>query len=204
MLAAGAAAIAAALGLHASSGVPARTRAEIRLQTLAGVAHRLYLEEAKGTIARHDAERIARDPKVIAALRSGSHGALRAAAFRELYLPYHVVRLAIHGNGIATDVGGPFVIAPERHTFTVAGRTASVDASVQDVAGFVKLIRRQTGLQSDVRDHHGNEYTNLPRPGLRLPTSGVVTIGRRARLVRSFTVTGWGHTQLLVRLIEPL
>lgn len=200
-LAAVAAAVAAAVGLHTSSGVPAATRAEIRMQTLESVAKRLYIEEAHGTIGRDNARRIAHDPRVLAAVRTSNHAALRAAAFRELYLPHHVVRLAIHGGGTATDVGGAFVIAPQRYAFRVGGRPATVDASVQDVAGFVKLIKRQTGLISDVRDHHGHEYTSLPRSGLRLPTSGVVTIGSRAYLVRSFTVNGWGGTKLLVRLI---
>src|SRR4051794_28652701 len=61
--------------------------AQARADAFATVAARLYREEAAGPTGIRNATRIAHDPAIVAALRSGRRGALRAAALRELFLP---------------------------------------------------------------------------------------------------------------------
>ena len=86
----------------------------MRADTLAGVARRIYHQEAGGAVGHAAVKRIARDPALLAALHRGSPTALRAAALRQLFNPgKHVVRLSlVRGAQTLTDVGGAFVVAP--------------------------------------------------------------------------------------------
>ena len=88
--------------------------AAVRADTLAGVARRIYDQEAGGAVGHAAVRRIARDRALLAALGSGNPAALRAAALRQLFNPgKHVVRLSVVRAGRKlTDVGGAFVVAP--------------------------------------------------------------------------------------------
>ena len=78
------------------------------------MARRIYHQEADGAVGHAAVKRIARDPALLAAMRSGNPAALRAAALRQLFNPgKHVVRLSVmRGGRTLTDVGGRFVVAP--------------------------------------------------------------------------------------------
>ena len=192
---------AAVIGVHPAPAHPARTPAEIRLAALSGVARRLYTREARGTAVRAAVHRITADPRILAAVRARDPRALRAAALRELFAPGHVVRIAVRAGGLSVDVGGRFVVAPWERRSRVAGRTVTVDASIQDVAGFGKLVRREVGLDAVVADHHGHRWSSLGGRPVRLPLSGAAVVDGRARLVRSFVVRGWHGEQLTVRVL---
>ena len=105
--------------------------AAVRADTLAGVARRIYDQEAGGAVGHAAVKRIARDRALLAALGSGNEAALRAAALRQLFNPgKHVVRLSVvRGGRTLTDVGGAFVVAPARLPL----RGAVLEASMQDV-----------------------------------------------------------------------
>jgi hypothetical protein len=168
------------------------------------VAQRLYHEESRGIVATAAASRIAHDPAIGRAVRAGDARALRAAALHDLYAPGHVVRIAVRGGGVSTDVGGPFVVAQQQRSVAVGRRHAIVDTAIQDIAGYAKLINRQTGLDAVIKDYHGHVYSTIPGGArMRLPDSGVTTVRGRARLVRSFTERGWNGELLLVRIIGP-
>jgi hypothetical protein len=110
VLAGGSLALALATGGAGAAGPPAGAR----LDAYVDVARRLYALEADGTVARAAARRLARDPRLAAAARSGAPRPLRSAALRELFLPgRHVVRLSLaRGDRELVDVGGRFVVAP--------------------------------------------------------------------------------------------
>ena len=174
---------------------PATAAAGVRADTLAGVARRIYQQEADGAVGHAAVRRIARDRALRAAMRHGSPSALRAAALRQLFNPgKHVVRLSVtRGGKTLTDVGGRFVVSPAH--LKVQGDV--IEASMQDVIGFVKLVHRLTGADVVVRGGPGHVESSLAgAASAALPTSGNATIAGRAYVVRSFAEVGFGGEPL--------
>jgi hypothetical protein len=175
--------------------------AAVRADTLAGVARRIYSQEAGGAVGHAAVKRIARDRALLAALGSGNMAALRAAALRQLFNPgKHVVRLSVvRGGRTLTDVGGTFVVAPARRSL----RGAVLEASMQDVVGYVKLVHRLTGAQIVVRGAPGHVESSLAAAAASasLPASGSTTIAGRSYVVRSFPEAGFGAESLQVWIL---
>jgi hypothetical protein len=181
---------------------PATAAAGVRAATLAGVARRIYRQEAAGAVGHAAVRRLARDRALIAAMRSGRPAALRAAALRQLFNPgKHVVRLRVlRGGRTLADVGGRFVVSASR--LRVHGDV--IEASMQDVIGFVKLVHRLTGVQVVVRGAPGHAESSLPgATETALPASGNATIAGHAYVVRSFRERGFGGESLDVRVLSP-
>jgi NAD(P)-dependent dehydrogenase (short-subunit alcohol dehydrogenase family) len=179
---------------------PATAAAGVRADTLAGVARRIYRQEAAGAVGHAAVRRLARDHALIAAMRGDQPAALRAAALRQLFNPgRHVVRLRIlRGGRTLTDVGGRFVVSPAR--VTVHGDV--IEASMQDVVGFVKLVHRLTGVQVVVRGAPGHVESSLPdATETALPASGNATIAGQPYVVRSFREVGFGAEALRVWIL---
>jgi hypothetical protein len=176
------------------------TPAAVRADTLVGVARRIYTQEAGGAVGHAAVKRIARDRSLLAALRSGDGAALRAAALRQLFNPgKHVVRLSIvRGGRTLTDVGGTFVVAPAQ----LALRGALLEASMQDVVGYVKLVHRLTGAQIVVRGAPGHVESSLPAAAhAALPAAGTATLAGRTYVVRSFPEKGFAGEALHVWIL---
>jgi hypothetical protein len=201
ILAAGALAIAVTGG-----GAASQPPAGARLDAYVDVARRLYALEADGTVARAAARRLARDPRLAAASRSGRGGRLRAAALRQLFMPArHVVRLSLQRGGRSlVDVGGRFVVAPAARTVPGTGG-AVVSASVQDVVGYVKLFHRLTGQAIVVHGRPGHaearpvSLLHVPMPA----AAGAVQLAGRPYAARTFTERGWGGEELRVTVLVP-
>ena len=173
----------------------------MRADTLAGVARRIYHQEAGGAVGHAAVKRIARDRALLAALRSGSPTALRAAALRQLFNPgKHVVRLSItRGGRRLTDVGGAFVVAPA----TLRLRGALLEASMQDVIGYVKLVHRLTGAEVVVRGAPGHVESSLAgAANVTLPSSGSMTVAGGTYEVRSFRERGYAGEALTVWILS--
>jgi hypothetical protein len=182
---------------------PATAVAGVRADTLGGVARRIYQQEADGAVGHAAVRRIARDRALLSALRSGDEAALRAAALRQLFNPgKHVVRLSVVRDGRAlTDVGGAFVVAPAR--LVLRGGDV-LEASMQDVVGYVKLVHRLTGAQVVVRGAAGHVESSLPGAArARLPAAGAATIAGHPYVVRSFRETAYGGERLVVWILSP-
>jgi hypothetical protein len=172
----------------------------VRADTLAGVARRIYHQEAGGAVGHAAVRRIARDRALVAALSGGSPTALRRAALRQLFNPgKHVVRLSIvRGGQMLTDVGGAFVVAPA----TLRLHGAVLEASMQDVIGYVKLVHRLTGAQIVVRGAPGHVESSLAgAASLTLPASGSMTVGGSTYEVRSFRERGYAGETLTVWIL---
>ena len=189
-----------------SRGAASQPPAGARLDAYTEVARRLYALEANGTVARAAARRLARDPRLTAAARSGAHHALRAAALRELFMPgKHVVRLGLQrGTDPLVDVGGRFVVAPAA-TLVPGTRGAVVSASVQDVVGYVKLFHRLTGQAVVVHGAHGHAEAR-PVGLLHVPMpaqAGAVGVAGRPYAARTFGERGWGGERLRVTVLVP-
>jgi hypothetical protein len=188
----------------AMSGSAAQARAD----TLASVARRIYRQEAGGEVGHVAVKRIGRDHVLLTALATGNRPALQAEALRQLYNPgKHVVRLSVVRAGrTLTNVGGAFVVAPAHRELRAADGTAlgRLEASMQDVIGYVKLVHRLTGAGVVVRGRAGHVESSLAAAkDAPLPTSGSVTIGGRAYIVRSFAETGYDKEPLSVWILSP-
>ena len=194
-------AAAALVATATSGGAASQPPAGARLDAYTSVAQRLYNLEADGTVARVAAKRLARDPRLIAAARSGTRHALRAAALHQLFLPgKHVVRLSLQrGSAPLVDVGGRFVVAPAATTVPGTGG-AVVSASVQDVVGYVKLYHRLTGQAIVVRGAHGHvEARPVSLLHVAMPVqAGAVQLAGRPYAARTFAERGWGGEPLRV------
>jgi hypothetical protein len=176
--------------------------AGVRADTLAGVARRIYDQEAHGAVGHAAVERLARDHALIAAMGGDQPAALRAAALRQLFNPgKHVVRLSVlRGPRTLTDVGGRFVVAPAH----VMVHGDVIEASMQDVIGYVKLVHRLTGVQVVVRGAPGHVESSLPgATDAALPAAGNATVAGQSYVVRSFREVGFGGEALQVWVLTP-
>ena len=179
---------------------PTPSAPAVRADTLAGVARRIYHQEAGGAVGHAAVRRIARDRTLLAALGSGDPAALRAAALRQLFNPgKHVVRLGVvRGGQTLTDVGGAFVVAPA----TLALRGAVLEASMQDVVGYVKLVHRLTGAQIVVRGDARHVESSLAAAAhTALPAAGSAAVAGRVYTVRSFREPGFAGEPLEVWIL---
>jgi hypothetical protein len=178
---------------------------QVRADTFAGVAKRIYRQEADGAVGHAAVKRIARDHALLAALRAGDMPALRSAALRQLFDPgKHVVRLSIvRGTRTLTNVGGAFVVAPAHLELHSAGGAplATLEASMQDVVGYVKLVHRLTGADIVVRGRAGHVESSLATPPATLPASGSATVDGRPCVVRSFQEVGFDGEPLTVSIL---
>jgi hypothetical protein len=199
------AASAATPGCSGSSGSPV-VAAQVRADTLAAVARRIYHQEADGAVGHAAVKRISHDRALLAALSHGSPATLRAAALRQLFDPgKHVVRLdVVRAGRTLTDVGGAFVVAPASIELRDGhGRDLGrLDASMQDVIGYVKLVHRLTGAQIVVRGDGSHVASSLAGgAAARLPPAGDAAVGGRTYVVRSFPETGFAGEPLTVWLL---
>ena len=179
---------------------------QVRADTLAAVARRVYHQETHGEVGHAAAKRIARDRALLTALRGDHRPALRAEALRQLFNPgKHVVRLSVaRGGRTLTDVGGAFVVAPTGRALRAVDGTAlgRLEVSMQDVIGYVKLVHRLTGAQVVVRGRTGQVESSLAAArSVALPASGQVTLAGGAYVVRSFTEIGYGGERLSVWIL---
>ena len=199
-------AVAGLVATAGSGGAASQPPDGARLDASVDVARRLYALEAGGTVARAAARRLAKDPRLTAAARSGAPRALRSAALRELFMPgRHVVRLSLQRRTEPpVDVGGRFVVAPAAKA--VPGtRGAVVSASVQDVVGYVKLFHRLTGQAIVVHGAHGHAEAR-PTSLLHVPMpaeAGTVQVGGRPYAARTFAERGWAGEPLRVTVLVP-
>jgi hypothetical protein len=201
-------AVPATVGGHGQASA-SRAGRPLRYSGLAratAIARKPYRQEAHGWAAPASLRRIGRDRVLLSALGANDPSATRAAALHQLFLPhYHVVRLRVlRGSRSLVDVGGRFVSAGGHIELrTAAGRPLGrLEASIQDVIGFVKLVHRRSGAQAVVRGSHGHVATLLPAAAkAKLPAAGRVRIGGRSYVVRSFRETGFAAEPLRVWIL---
>src|SRR4051812_47150330 len=182
------------------TGTPVRVCAASAGQTLAEtvgvVGERLVRAEAHGPEAARALRLVSHDPSFVRAVRTRHAAALRAAIVRFFDAkPLHIVRVrAVTASGrLVGDLGGPYVLAPASRMIRVRGRTVGrVTLSIQDDAGFVKLMRRFTGAAVVLR-----------AGGRVLPVSaGRPPRGRLARF--AFATRAFPAGRLHVALLVPL
>ena len=188
--------------------IPAAARPSVG--TFVGVAARQYAREMSGPVPRLDLQRIASDPGLGAALRSGSAPRLRAyvhAKFASVWSHMHVSRLQIlSGSRVVVDEGVPFVVdGPHTLLPSGFGRSAvTLRISIQDEIGFVRLLHRHYPVDVVVRGSGpGQVRTSLPSAlRSRLPDRGTVTIAGRRYAVGSLSRTALGGEPVKIWILS--
>jgi hypothetical protein len=197
----------------ARATVPVRHPRPSRIDGIVNVAKATYYNETKGPKLFQQLGRIARDGILLDALGRGDLAGAQAEADAQLRSPVnhlaHVTRIGVNrGSRVLVNAtvnsDGVFVVAPGTRILRLHGRLlGTLLVSLQDVTGFVKLVHRLTGAEVVVRGASGHVRTSLgAAAGVRLPSSGHVTIAGRGYFVRSFGEIGWGNEPLTVWILE--
>jgi len=104
------------------------------------------------------------------------------------------------------DVGLRFVVGGQIHALRNAAGVGlgSIEVSIQDVVGFIKLINRLTGCQVVVQGSTGQVKTSLPAAAtVALPPMGPVAVGPHQYVVSSFRERGFAGEPLLISVLAP-
>ncbi len=117
---------------------------------------RQYAAETTGPKPRATARRVARDPTLLRLLAAGDVAATRAYVAREfpaVWYHLHVSRLRItQGSRVIDEIGVPFTVAPAQVPLRSGGRTiGTLQVSIQDVIGYVRLLHRHDAVDVVVR-----------------------------------------------------
>ena len=189
-------------GRRACAGGAAQAKAD----ALGAVAERLFDQERRSRRTRNVVSMIAHDPRFAHAVATDDPSALRGQIVRFFRDPaLHVVRIrAVTASGaLVNDVGGPYVLAPASAAVRLHGRIVGrVTASIQDDAGYIKLLRRFTGAQVLLRTAPGQVPGSSVSPGpARLPARGTVRLQGRPYRVFSFDAEAFPSGPLRVSLL---
>jgi hypothetical protein len=208
-----AAALACVVGLSGCGGAkstgcgrcPAEL-AQIRADTFASVAARIYRQEVQGAANSAAFAHIAGLRRLRRGIDSGDLALARRALASQSVVRHAVRARVVDGARVLVDVGLRFVIAGSPHPLTTLGGRplGQLEVSIQDVSGFVKLITRLTGTEVVVRGSRaGHVATSLPAASaVALPASGPVVVGGRRYVVSSLVRPGFGGEQLHVWLLD--
>ncbi|MGZ4276631.1 MAG: hypothetical protein ACXVFT_08340 [Solirubrobacteraceae bacterium] len=189
-----------------SHAAAARPRSAI--DRLASVARQRYSEEITGAAVHKQLRRVAADPVLLRALRSGNLAALRAEVRLQDATPHaHISRLrVVRGSRVLADAGVVFPVAPAQTALHDAhGHVlGTLQLCIQDVIGYVKYLHRNVHVDVVVRGHGaGHVRTSLPAAAsMTLPTQGPVMVGGHRYLVRSFTEHGLAGETLRIWILK--
>jgi len=185
-----------------------RGRYATEAAAIGAMARRIERAERAGGRARHVARLVGSDPRFAAAVAAADPVALRAQIVRFFRDPsLHVVRIRATGarGALVGDVGGPNVLAPASAPVILHGRTVGrVTLSVQDDAGYIKLVHRFTGAAVVLRAGAATVPGSLARAPRALPASGRVRVRGKRYQVVSFAIARFPVGALRVWVLKPL
>ena len=169
-----------------------------------------YASESAGLVAHATLSRLARDPGLLAAVRSGSSARVRRyvhSRFRSVWYHWHVSRMRVtRGHTTVIETGVPFVVdGPSTTLRDARGHAlARLQISIQDVIGFVRLNARLDHVDTVVRGRGSADVrTSLPAAlNVKLPRRGEVTIAGHRYQVGSFHETGWRDEPLTIWILH--
>lgn len=116
-------------------------------------ARGIYEGELHSREVSADLAHVTGSQALLSALASSNAAAVYEAVHTIVYTPHwHIVRLRVLQAGrVVADVGGPDIIAPISGTLSSRGRQLGTYVmSVQDDAGYVKLVSRFIGVPIDL------------------------------------------------------
>lgn len=195
-------------GVESDAAAPPCGRASA--STIAGVdafvAQRIYAAELRSHEVSADIAHITGSRALLSALAGNNEAAVGAAVHTIVYTPrWHIVRLRVERAGRAlADVGGPHVIAPISGALRWKGRTVgSYVMSVQDDAGYVKLVSRFIGVPIDLYKNGSFLMGTLQPPPATVSPDTSVSVGGQSYQASVLSAhsfpTGTLRVALLVR-----
>jgi hypothetical protein len=171
---------------------------------VATVGERLYRQERTSAQTHRVLALVAHDPRFAHAVATHDPAALRTQIIRFFREPsLHVVRIraTTRSGALVGDVGGPHVLAPVSAPVREHGATVgTVTLSIQDDAGYIKLVHRFTGATAILTTAAGHVGGSALAPG-PLPPSGTVILAGRAYAVASFDATAFPAEPLTISLL---
>jgi hypothetical protein len=206
--------VAALLSTGAGAGADAApvqaTAARAPAPSLMAPYEARYTSESSGSAAHAALSRVAHDPGLLAAVRSGIKARIRAyvnSRFRPVWYHWHVSRMRItRGNATVIETGVPFVANGPTTTLRDAHghAIAQLQVSIQDVIGYVRLNERLDRVETVVRGRGSADVrTSLPAAlKVKLPSSGTETIAGHRYEVGSFHETGWRGEPLQIWILK--
>jgi hypothetical protein len=165
-----------------------------------------YALEAGGAAVHAALGRAAHDRVLSDAVAAGRLAAAGAEALR-------LVRSHIHITALRVLRAGRAIVETTRYPFDVAGaqtalrdrRGASLgtlQVTIQDVIGFIRLVHKFTGATVVVHGAAGEAKSSLAAAlGVRLPASGCVGLAGRTFVVRSFAQSAFGGERLTISVL---
>jgi hypothetical protein len=176
--------------------------------SVGAVGERLVRIETSGPDAVRALRVVTRDPRFVRAVRRHDPAALRTAIVRFFRMrSLHIVRVraTTPGGRPIGDVGGPYVIAPASRTIRDArGRAVGrATLSVQDDAGYIKLMRRFAGAGVVLRTADGVVPGSARAPSA-IPARGIVAIDGTRYATFAFTTRAFPARRLEVALLVPV
>jgi hypothetical protein len=172
---------------HLPAVVCGPTAADTRTATVALVARRLLDAEQRGAGAHRAIRHAEKDPAFRAAVKAADPGAVRAAIvgfFEDKH--FHIVRGRVwNAGGLVNDVGGPHVLSPATGTIGAA----RFMLSIQDDAGYIKLLHRFTGADVTLSTAAGVVPGSNVVPGPAF-ASGLHAVRYHGRAWRAFGLLG--------------
>ncbi len=176
------------------------------VDTMRGVARRIYAEDAASASERIDLRLVLRSPALQAAALAGDPVAARAAA-RALIATGHVARLRLSVRGrVLADVGARPALAPVSGTLTDAtgAPIGSVLVSVQGVHGYLAAASALVGSGVSLRSGARVVAGSSPVGRGVLPSDGLVRVGAATVAVASFAARAFPAGTLRVTLARSL
>ncbi len=188
----------------APTPAPAANLAQARVDAFAEVAQRIYAREHANVVGRTVASHLLRNAALMRALTTGDRRTIRAQARKPVIT--HEVRIRVtRGPTVLMDAGLPNVVEGAKAQLPVPGAApVQLQVSIQDLIGFVKLVDRETGVHTVVREQNGTVQTLFPAAAhQKLPASGPVTIKGHTYVARSFGEKDFVGKPLTVWVLEP-
>lgn len=206
---------AAGLALHPPPAPPGPSCGKAGARTVASVydrvARRIYEGEVHSHEVRADIAHITGSRELLSALASTNAQAVHRAVYSIVYAPHwHIVRLRVtQDRRVLADVGGPYVLAPVSGPLTVNGKkVGAYTMSVQDDAGYVKLVSRFIGAPIDLYGTPrppGVFLMGTLKPAPSNVTNGAtVTVGGEAYLTRVLHPSALPEGKLQAAIFVPI
>jgi hypothetical protein len=178
--------------------------------TIAGVdaiaARGIYEGELNGREVNTDIAHITGSQALQSALASNNTAAVYEAVHTIVYTPHwHIVRLRVLKAGrVVADVGGPDIIAPISGTLRSRGRKVGTYVmSVQDDAGYVKLVSRFIGVPIDLYRSGSFLMGTLQPAPAKVSSGSLVHVGGAAYTVDLLHTQAFPSGSLDVALLIP-
>ncbi|MEA2353879.1 MAG: hypothetical protein QOD61_8 [Solirubrobacteraceae bacterium] len=192
-----------ALGAPAAR-CPARSQQQAAADARFAVGR--YRLESVGAAVRAALGLVARDRALGDALAAGDLPAAGRQALRWVAGPHHItaIRVVRAGRVLVGTERYPFDVAGARTVLRRGGRfLGTLEVTIQDVIGFIRLVHKFTGSQVVVRGAAGDARSSLPAAlAPPLPTAGCARVGGRAYAVRSFGVSDFTGAPLRIWVLR--